>query len=85
MAPFQPASGLSAVSSGGIAYPDASNVIDESLGSCCSLVVERFAAVSAPRREENLVTQQLQMMGQNINMLNFGLLDLLVTHGSNMF
>ena len=37
--------------SGGIAYPDASNVIDESLGSCCSLVVERFAAVSAPRRE----------------------------------
>lgn len=31
---------------GSIAYPDASNVIDESLGSCCSLVVERFAAVS---------------------------------------
>ena len=65
---------LSAVSSGSIAYPDASNVIDESLGSCCSLVVERFAAVSAPRRGS-----ELQMMGQNINMLNFGLL---VAHGS---
>ena len=39
---------------GGIAYPDASNVIDESLGSCCSLVVEEFAKAVAKLQVERV-------------------------------
>jgi len=41
---------------GGIAYPDASNMIDESLGSCCSLVVEEFAKAAEAKLNKELGT-----------------------------
>jgi len=39
---------------GGIAYPDASNLIDESLGSCCSLVVEQYASPDQSKLNQEL-------------------------------